>query len=191
MNAPAVVVPTRAANVVARASAIIGRSICGRWPWSSSRPARSETPTSVPIVSTSAMTKIVSSTPKKPHPNIALKSSLKRIGAGLGGALTHRGGRVATPSANAAAEAMPASLSPMKARNSPIPAAKLKRSPGAPPRLSIAAARDRQQREQQARDEHRPQRRLPAQAQHAHHRVRDEGLLAKRDRKRPVRRKPR
>src|SRR5579875_2562425 len=102
--APAVVVPTSAANVVASASAIIGRSMPGKLPAASSSPARSDTPTSVPIVSINAITKIVSSTPKKPHVSAALKSSFIMIGAGFGGIPRIEAGARATPVSKATIE---------------------------------------------------------------------------------------
>src|SRR6185437_7232253 len=85
MNAPDVVVPTSAAKVVDRASAIIGLSICGRLPFSSRNPARADTPINVPMVSTKAMTKIVSTTGKKPQLHALIRSSLNKIGERLGG----------------------------------------------------------------------------------------------------------
>src|SRR5437867_7267889 len=87
MNAPEVVVPTRAAKVVARASAIMGRSIFGRLPSLSKKPARAETPMSVPMVSTNAITKIVSTTGKNPHVKMLCRSNLRKTGPRLGGRL--------------------------------------------------------------------------------------------------------
>src|SRR5512135_380848 len=93
MYAPAVVVPTNGANIVASASVSMGRSICGNSPFSSRKPARADTPISVPIVSTKAITKIVSTTGKKLQLNTPEKSSLRKTGARLGGALIQACGR--------------------------------------------------------------------------------------------------
>ncbi len=103
MYAPAVVVPARPANIVAIASASIGRSICGSVPSASRNPARAETPISEPIVSINAITNIVSSTPKNPTLNAPRRSSCSMIGAGFGGMLTHADGAFATPVTNAIA----------------------------------------------------------------------------------------
>ena len=43
-NAPEVVVPSTGASGVVMASTSIGRSICGRWPSLSRKPARADTP---------------------------------------------------------------------------------------------------------------------------------------------------
>src|SRR5208337_5538324 len=87
--APEVVVPITAAKVVARASAIIGRSICGRLPSLSRKPARAETPIRVPIVSTNAITRMVRTTGKKAQLKRLCKSKRKNTGSRLGGKLTH------------------------------------------------------------------------------------------------------
>ena len=78
--------PTRPANIVAIASASIGRSICGSVPSASRNPARAETPISEPIVSTSVITKMVSIT-KNLKLNAPRRSSCSMMGAGFGGML--------------------------------------------------------------------------------------------------------
>src|ERR1017187_10747718 len=103
MYAPEVVVPTRPANIVAIASASIGRSICGNVPSASRNPARVETPISEPIVSINAITNMVSSTPKNPTLNAPRRSSFSMMGAGFVGMLSHDDGGFATPAANAIA----------------------------------------------------------------------------------------
>src|SRR5579871_1732303 len=95
-NAPDVVVPTSAASIVEIASTVIGRSICGRFPSSSSRFALADTPISVAIVSTKAMTNIVSTIGKNAHVNTCRKSSLNKIGEMLGGMPTNPCGGGAT-----------------------------------------------------------------------------------------------
>ena len=97
MNAPEVVVPTMEAKMIESASAAMGRSICGRFPFSSRNPARAETPINVPIVSTKAMMKIVRTTGKKPQVRTPEKSSLRKIGESEGGMLTQALGAGATP----------------------------------------------------------------------------------------------
>src|SRR5205807_351907 len=85
--APAVVVPTSAAKLVDSASTIMGRSISGRLPCSSRKPARADTPIRVPMVSTKAIMKIVNTTGKNPQLQAPLKSNLKKTGKRLGGEL--------------------------------------------------------------------------------------------------------
>src|ERR1019366_4357874 len=97
IEAPDVVVPITAAKVVASASAIIGRSICGRLPSLSRKPARADTPISVPMVSTKAITKIVRTTGKNPQVNRLCRSSWKNKGCRLGGRLTQPLGAGAAP----------------------------------------------------------------------------------------------
>src|SRR5205809_7603221 len=89
MKAPEVDVPTKAAKITESASTVVGRSICGKFPFSSRNPARADTPISVPIVSTKAIIKIVSTIGENPQFSAARKSTLNRSGEKLGGNLTH------------------------------------------------------------------------------------------------------
>src|SRR5437763_16363553 len=89
MKAPEVDVPNKAAKITESASTVIGRSICGKFPFSSRNPARVDTPISVPIVSTKAIVKIESTIGKNPEFSAALKSTLNSIGEILVAQLTH------------------------------------------------------------------------------------------------------
>jgi len=97
MKAPEVDVPIKAAKITESASTVIGRSMCGRFPFSSKNHARADTPISVPMVSTKAIIKIVSTIGKNPQFSAPQKSMLNSIGEMLGGKLTHAFGRAATP----------------------------------------------------------------------------------------------
>src|SRR5438128_6460263 len=96
MKAHEVDVPTKAAKITESASTVIGRSICGKFPFSPRNPARADTPIRVPIVSTKAIIKIVSTIGKNPQFSAARKSTLNSIGEMLGGKLTHAFGGGAT-----------------------------------------------------------------------------------------------
>ncbi len=82
-KAPEVVVPNSGASTVASASAIMGRSICGRLPCSSRKPARAESPMSVPMVSTKAMMKMVRATGRALGESAPRRSICAKMGAML------------------------------------------------------------------------------------------------------------
>src|SRR5438034_10727358 len=89
MKAPEVDVPTKAAKITESASTVIGRSICGKFPFSSRNPARADTPISVPIESTKAIIKIVSTIGKNLQLSAPRKSTQNSIGERLEDKHTH------------------------------------------------------------------------------------------------------
>ena len=65
-----------------------GYVLRGSWPFSSRKPARADSPIKVPMVSTKAMMKMVSTTGNARQVRAPRKSSCHRIGPRLGGRLT-------------------------------------------------------------------------------------------------------
>ena len=96
------------------ASTSIGRSICGSCPFSSRKPARAESPISVPMVSTKAMMKMVSTMGNARQVSAPRKSSCHTMGMMLGGALTIPcgGAAVCTRKARIAVITMPSRIAP-------------------------------------------------------------------------------
>src|SRR5437870_12339598 len=71
MKAPEVDVPTKAAKITDSASTVIGRPICGNFPFSPSNPARADTPTHVPIAPTQHIIQIEITIGKHPQSRAA------------------------------------------------------------------------------------------------------------------------
>ncbi len=96
------------------ASTSIGRSISGRSPFSLRNPPRADTPIRVPMVSTNAVMKMVSTTGNARQVSAPRKSSCQTMGVMLGGMLTIARGGAATcaTKATSAVTTMPSRIAP-------------------------------------------------------------------------------